>query len=375
MAYVFTLSDLAGNKLSELPAAKAKEFTRSLAAMSTGQVRVPLWHDMADVLLEGNCLLKVVDVVNATTRVNCFHGELVTAEEVGDATGGSVAATFADGFWALMRRLCGKSTTGYSYGSAVSLQPATTIIADLLAITNAESPTGLRLGAVTASPADQYTGPHYYTKIGPLIAQLAAVLNGPDWRIDPIDAVPSSNPLRANYSELVMAPTLGVSRLDSPFEYGGGRLNVKSYKRAVTKEGTANAVYNLPAGFPDTANGTVVVATDLPSQAARGLLEDTVSTDVTVQAIRQQLVDYHAAVRYGPRQTITFDPVNDLSYERVPRLRTDYDVGDVVPFNVSVIDDNGDLQRRINILSRIYSVKITVDDFGVGTPSLTVTPT
>lgn len=374
MAYVFLLEDLAGNAQSELPGATGKTFSRLLSQMATARVTVPLWDKDADLLLSGDVLLKVIDV-QASSRVNVFHGRLISAEEVGTADDqASVSATFADAFWPMMRRIRGKSTVGLSYGTPGSPTTASAAITDLVNNANSISPTGLRLGTVTTTTANVVTGPHFYKVIGELIAQLAGTLDGPDWRVEPIDAVASTNPATCYYGELTVAPAIGQTRLDQPFEYGDGRLNVRNYRRTVALDGVANLVSNLPAGYPDIAAGSVVTSSDAASQAARGLLETVVQADLTDATLRQALVDLHLLVRKNPRQTITFDPVNDLSFDRLPRLRVDYDVGDVVPFRASIKQADGSIDKRINILARVYGVEVAVDEKGVGQPTITVTP-
>lgn len=379
MPYTFLLEDLAGNQVSELPGATSKQFTRALCSMSTAGVVVPLWHEFADFMLQGDALLKVVDINEDTgSRVTCFHGRLVTAEEVAEAGKEQVSATFADGFWELLRRLCGKSTTGYIGGTPLAPILATQVFTDLFAAAEAEAPLGIRLGSVTPTTvANVATGPHFYAKIGEVLAQIAAVLGGPDWRVDPIDKVATSNPSISRYCEMIVAPVIGQTRLDQPFEYGTGRLNVRSYRRGVSNEGTATRLFNLPDQFPEGA-GAVVSASDATAQARRGLLEDVVAAALTVNQMRQALVDLHLSVRKGARQTITFQPVNDLSGERLPRLRTDYDVGDFLPFRAAIErseDDEVVFDRRIDSIVRVYQVAVQVDpESGADQPTLTVSP-
>lgn len=371
MPYQFILEDLAGRALSDLPGATGKSFARTLASLSTGQITLPLWHEQADTLMGGDCLLHVIDTTSSP-GLDVFRGRLVTAEEQAGDGKGSVKATFADGFWTLSRRLCGKSATGFSQGTATAPVAHTAIMSALLAATIAEGPAGIRAGSITASPATAFTGPHYYKKIAELIAELGATADGPDWRIDPIATAPTSNPALCDYCEFVAAPSLGTSRPEQPFEYGDGRLNVKSYSRVVSVEGVANSMYALPSGFPDSSSA-VASSTSGSSIAARGLLEDVVANDLSVDQLRQQLVDLHIQVRATPRQTMTFEPVNDLSGERLPRLRADYDVGDVVPFRVAVRRGQT-LDKRVDVLARIFQVEVTVDEKGVGQPKLTISP-
>lgn len=373
MAYQFLLEDLAGRARSDLPGATGKSFARAILGMSTGKVVVPLWDDQADFLMAGDALLHVIDTA-VTPHANVFRGRLVTAEEQAGDGKATVAATFADGFWPLTKRLAGKSQAGVTYGTPSSPVAATAAISSAVSTTIAASPAGIRLGSVTATPATVNSGPHYYKKVSEIITELSAVLDGPDWRIDPIDTVASANPLLCNYCELVMAPSLGSVRLDQPWEYGDGRLNVKSYSRVVSNEGLLNNGYVLPAGFPGNTTGAVINAADATSQGNRGLFEEVITSDLTVDNLRQQLVNLHIAIRANPRQTITFDPVNDLSGERLPRLRYDYDVGDIMPFRVAVRTSTGALDKRVDALFRVFQVEVTVDERGVGQPKLTISP-
>lgn len=375
MAYQFILEDLSGRALSDLPGATGKSFARAILGMSTASVTVPIWHEQADFLLGGDALLRVTDT-GVYPHLDVLRARLITAEENAGDGKDTIKASFADGFWTLMKRLCGKSATGFSQGTASSMVAASAIIQSIVAATIAEGPAGIRLGSITASPATAYTGPHFYKKIGELIAELSAVLDGPDWRVDPIATAATSNPALCDYCELVVAPSLGSYLPDHPFEFGDGRLNVKSYNRVVSNEGVGNSFYSLPTGFPDTA-GAVVTATDASSIAARGLLEDVVPTDLTVDTLRQQLVNLHIAIRANPRQAFTFKPVNDLSGERLPRLRADYDVGDVIPFRAAFRRAGGAygvLDKRVDILARIFQVEVTVDEEGVGQPEFTISP-
>lgn len=580
MSWVYVLEDLAGVALSELPGARQKRVVPSpVGTLATAGFTVPLDHDDADFLLEGDALLKVYEdhVPGATEPVLRFHGRLITAEEVAGVDGKySVATTWSDPFWVLLRRLCGKSPVGYKLGGPTDLRDRGGIIADLVNATNAENASGLRMGPVTPSSRTYIEG-WYYQRVGEKIAELAATLDGPDWQVLPIEyaksvdlvtvaadtfeGMPSSSRLngrvstsghlwesfgglannddftwfggntpppvsavaRANpagypplyallgaadyatvdiqaktymdgagteifwliarwvdvnnfvalrwqsgvrwqivkvingaapveiagaalgavsgpftmrleidaagsargtgvgaaltvtdpdlaaggklargrlgiahtatsataavfddvlfkgipdggyYGELAVAPVIGTTRPDAVFEYGDGLLNVSEYRRGVSLEGSINRGYHLPPGFPDNAVQSVLTQQDAPSQAARGLLEDVVAGDLSVDELRTRLLAHHISVRKGPRQTITFTPVVDRA-GRVPRYGVDYVTGDVVPFRASVRKGRT-LNKRIDALVRIYQTEVTVDDLGNPTYNLTVTPT
>lgn len=389
MSYVFYLEDLAGNALSELPGAKAKRFSSPIGSMGTSGLGVPAWHDDADFLLEGDALLKVVeyddDFLRDDTGIIHAHHRLVTAEEVAQAgQPPTVAATFADPFWVLMRRVIGKAIGGYVAGSAAAMVDRGTIITDVVNTTNAEDPSGVRMGTVAASSSTYIpAGSWVYKVAGTAIAELGATLDGPDWRIRPIDYVPVAGKANGYIGELDVAPVIGGREEDVVFEFGDGLLNASGYRRAVSLEGTRNRLHHLPPGYPTNATLGPLIASDAPSIATRGLLEDVLSagTDLTVDDLRLKLLAHHIAVRAGARQLITFTPVRQAAgSDRVPRFGRDYSTGDIVSFRASLEHpgdpgDGPELVKRIDVLTRIYNADVAVDELGNGTVTLTTTPT
>ena len=368
MAFDYVLTGLDGVPVSELPSASSKSTALPVLGTGVSSLTVRGGTADADALLEGDALLRVYERDELTDTVTLLaHHRLITAEEVGTDVGTTVAATFADPSWTLGRRLVGKSNAGYSRGTAVSLVDRGTIIGELLAATNAESPSGLRAGVVEES-SSTYVAGWFYKPLLEAIADLCAVFDGPDWRVRPIEYE------AGYYGELDVVPSLATLRPDAVFEYGEGLLNVRGFRRAVTLESALNRVYSLPSGFPDNAVGLTLQRDAAASQAARGLLEGLVASDLPVDAFRAALLEHHLAVRQTARQTITFEPVRDLGY-RVPRLGRDFNVGDVLPFRASIRTDAGALLKRIDVLVRVYAWQVTVDEAGYGTPTLTVTPT
>lgn len=375
MSYLYVLSDLAGTSRSELPGASGKSVAVAVGSMATAGYTVRQDHPEADFLLGCDSLLRVYDVNDDflvdDDRVLLFHGRQVTAEEsVGDEKA-SVATTYADPYWTLLRRLAGKSKTGYTRGAAnLQVDLGLTIISELVNATNGESPSGVRMGNVAPS-SSAYVNGWFYKRIGEAIAELCATLDGPDWRVRPIEYATAGGGL-GYYGELDIAPVIGRVNRDVAFEHGDGLLNVRGYKRAVTLEGSLNRAHHLPPGFPDNATQEPMMFEDAGAQAARGLLEDVVTADLAVNELREKLLRHHIAVRKGPRQTITLDPVRDLS-GRVPRLGRGINVGDIVPFRSTIWRDDEPVPR-LDILVRLYQWSATVDDHGAPTPTLTVTP-
>jgi hypothetical protein len=388
VAWHTVLCDLQGTPISELATAKNRRCAIPVLSMATAGAQVALAHEDADTLLECDTVLKIYESLNAAEaaravaagtpvtgdgRILQFVGRQVTAEETaGAGATANVVATWADPFWTLLRRLCGKSTTGYSRGTAlVMVDPGVTIISELVAATNAESPSGLVMGNVAASTSTYVAG-WFYKPIGEAIAELSATLFGPDWRVRPIEPVATAGAL-ATIGALDVLPVIGQVQPGAVFEYGDGLLNVGGYKRGVTMDGVLDRAFHLPPGFPDNAAQVAMVEEDLTAQARRGLLEGVVQQDLTVDDLRRKLLQHHIAVRSNPRQTITFDPVRDPTGSRVPRLGIDFNIGDVIPFRASVTV-NGTMVKRINANVRAYQYAVSIGDDGSPTPQVTVTP-
>lgn len=377
MGFEYVLTELNGYARSELAGATDKKVVpRPIGTMGTAGFKIPLYHEDADFLLEGDALLKVYDTDVSRDRP-LFHGRLITADEVATANAGvapGVACAFADAYWTVLKRLCGKGPAGYVKGTAVApVDRGDVIIRDLVDTTNAESVSGLRMGNVLVSSSTYIADAWRYQSVGQKIAELCATLDGPDWQVRAIEYA------GGYYGELDVLPVIGSHRPDAALEYGDGLLNVRGYKRAVSLEGTINRAYNLPPGYPDNAIQVPLMREDLNSKAERGLLEDVVTADLAVDELRIKLLEHHIAVRATPRQVITIELVTDLAGDRVPRFGRDFDNGDVLPFRASYTRPArpgvpAALVKRIDALFRLYSTEITVDAGGAGSYAVTVTP-
>jgi hypothetical protein len=335
--------------------------------MATSSVAAPGDTADADYLLGGDTLLRVYEQADDGSTVLLGHHRQVTAEENAADGKVSVAATFADPVWTLMRRLIGKTVGGYARGTALAPVDPATIIFELLAAANADSPTGVVAGDSAAS-TPTYVADWRFKPLGEAVSDLGATLGGPDWRVRPTEWTFGS------YGALDVLPIIGTARTDAAFEYGDGLLNVASYKRAVTVEGGANRLYSLPVGFPDNAANSVLSRQDTGSQAIRGVLEAVVAGDLTVDVLRAALLDHHLAIRANPRQIISFQPVRDTRAGRLPRFGVDYGIGDVLPFRASIRRRDGVLVKRLDVTARLYNYGVSVDELGAGTPTLTMSP-
>lgn len=363
MAWSLLLADLSGVTQGEITNASNRQLGFAFNRMDTGSFRVRLDHPMAAQLLAGDALIKVYQATSGAAPVIRMVAEIVSVEEVAsESDAGSLAVTFAEaGFWRLTNRLVGKSATGVSYGTAVAPVDRGSIAASLITAVNAERDTGVRVGTIGAS-ANGFVGPWFYKPVAEAIVELSSTLDGYDFRFDPLEPVTDTAGLAV--ASFRAAAAIGTTRVNTVFEFGTGRRNMKSLKRQVTRSGLLNRGYHLPPGFPESADAVVSSQND-PSIAARGLYEGLVTSDLTVAELRASLVQEHVAVRSTPRQLITFEPTGYGN-----ELNTDFAVGDLVTGRAIVAGS-----VRFNGSFRIYDVGVSISDEGLATYTLTlVTP-
>lgn len=351
------LTTLDGTSLGEIRNASNRKVSIPLNRMVGGSFTVRLDHRRADEILSGDALVKAYE--NKTLRA---VGEIITAEEVADENGGSIAVTYGDAMFRLLHRLIGKSATGYTQGTAGSPVDRGAIMAAMISAVQSEGDTGIRIGSLGAS-SSTYVGPWYYQKIAERIAELAAALDGPDFEFVPMEPTKDASGVG-----LWTFNTYAAKGGDAPnaiFEFGTGKKNVKSYSRPISKEGLMNVGYQLPPGFPDNGSQSVITNSDPASIATRGRYEDVVSSDLVVDVLRTKLLQAHLAVRNKPRQVITFVP----HANNAPIYGTDYSVGDTVRFR-AVRDD----EVRIDGRFRVYGIDFDIDDNGNASTSLQIVP-
>lgn len=383
MAWRFVLTDLSGTEISELPGVSGRTAAMPIRSVATGGYQLRLDRSEADAVVECETLLKVYEDVADPARAGLTrprlhaHLQQVTGAEKGAADGGTVTATYADPAWDLQRRLCGKipgpgavlapgALPGYAAGSALAPIDRGEIIRDLINATAAEAPLRLRMGTVVPS-SSTYVRDWVYKPILEAITELSATLDGPDWRVRPIEY---DNGI---IGELDVMPAIGGRRPEAIFEFGDGKRNVSDYERVVTREGQANQIYHLPPGFPDPNAGVVIHGRDAAAIAKWGLLESVVSSDLAVNQLRQQMLDQQIRVRGNPRQTISFTPGSSLT--NAPRLGDPdgYDVGDTVQFR-AYVHRAGRSIPRVAGWFRAYQAAVSVSDVGVAATSITVSP-
>lgn len=374
MTWTIVAADLAGTEVGELRQAADWTITpRPRLRVPTLQLKVRGDNILKPYLLAGETtLLKAYDPAGVLR----FNGPLnPSIEQIREDASGSIAVIAAGGAIRLADRLVGKSRAGFVQGTALAPVADSAIAAAVLAAVNADGPTGIVAGSMTGAAA-RFVGPWYLKSGLEAINELAAPLDGFDWEVVPLE--PASN--AGAIGQLVTAPAFGQDRPNAVWEFGTGRRNVKSWRRAIQTDKVANRVWNMPPGWPDNQTQDLVSSSDAESIASRGLHEDVATADLAVDAFRQQLVAEHVQVRRRPRHVITFEPTPEAAGGLV--YRTDYEESDLVRFHAveqtPIFDSSGvallgyEETDEIDIIARIYSVAFTRDDTGKYTPAITI---
>lgn len=354
--FQYILTDLSGVTLGEVAQADDRKVSLPLLRLPTAQFKMPLWHSLADTVLNTDTLLKVYRWTAAdNTKRLLFNGPVISAEEVGENLTQSIAVNAAGPFWRLGKRLIGTTKAGYSQGltGAVDLGQ---IMQNLLLAANGVEYTGIAQGTLTASVSG-VGGPWHLKPIAECIAELTTGLNSPEFEIVPTEPTGVGQPW-PQIGTMNVAPLIGgVNRPDAILEYGTPRANVAEYKRAITRDGILTKGYISLNGWPDGAGAAdVLTSTDSAARTARGLLESVVPDGgITYDSLRQLLVDEHIRIRKNPKQVITFVPAMNAR----PAPYVDYNVGDFVRARAVV---RGSV--RFDAMFRIWGITFNVDKNG-----------
>jgi len=183
---------------------------------------------------------------------------------------------------------------------------------------------------------------------------------------------------------LDVAPAFGTTRTDVVWAFGTAPHNVAEWHDVGDSSSLANFAISLPPGFPDNATAAPIASSDASAIADRGLYETVVAADLQTDSLRTTLVQEHVRVRKVPKRVIAFTPIAEsasapVEERRVPRLFSDYIVGDVVTFRaierVSVTDTSGTVIASqevptVDLLMRVFVAQIDLDEAGVATTSL-----
>lgn len=369
----FVLATLGGVNLGELRQATSRHVDLVHRGLDAGSFTVPLNHPRADVLSSGDALVKAYLETSDGTKSLKVCGPLITVEENGDEQGvGTLACTFGSVYWRMAFRLIGKSTTGYSDGTALAQKDIATMAGSIVSrVQQPEGTTfdaggdaGIRVGSIIPV-RNGWIGPWFYKPVNEAISEMANVLDGFDFDVLPTEPTPDATGLQLG--TFIAAPFLGQARPNVIFEYGCGKKNVSSYRKQLSNESLLNYGYQLPSGFPENATEGVLSAFNAASIATRGRYEAVVPGDLIVPEFRQQLVQEHVDIRKQPREVFTFTPTVNNEYE----IGVDFDVGDILGARVkSTVPDSEEI--RFNGSVRCYAASFDIDDVGAAQPALTL---
>jgi hypothetical protein len=326
-----------------------------------------------------------------------FCGPIVNHDKARATGGGSVAVLASGPAWRLSKRLIGKDANGCTLEPAVGAGTGdlVRIIIDALNACDGAAPvhpggpiaishagdTNIRTPAGPIAAGNPWkVGPWYYRPALEAINEMSGVLDGFDWRVDPVE--PAADGLGIKLGDLAVADAFGTLRDNAVFEFGAGRANLSEFHELGDATSLCNDACNLPPGFPGSNTQAPVFSLNSGSVTARGVYEDLVTADLTVDEMRQALVDEHAALRGIPRIVYKITPTPDLGDGTVPRYGIDYDIGDLIPFRATETFPTLDPAtgaivgysevKTVDAVCRVYGVELALDDNGVATPTLTI---
>lgn len=401
--------------IGEIRQAKDRTLNQGIRQMATAGLTVDRDHSLVGELFKCHRRLLVIrdgDPTADPADPPMFVGPVITCEEAGD----KVAITAADAWWRLIKRRIG--IWAADLNAAATDGPAfrgTTLIAggpykkswlirlvihnvneyytpvtgdgvlDVAPGTLAGSFCGLAPPLVgpggLAGEGSGFVGPFVHKPASDAIQEISGNLDAPEWIILPEGLPRLYDPAGTDSADLIFTgvdptPTMHLGRLnvamaiggqvrdEAQFHMGYGRRNVTDYKRVASSDGVMNWGAILPT------DSTVAVArqdlTDTPTNPV--IYMDEVSSDLVIPAMRDLLVQEHVAIRRIPRETITFNPLTNLT-GRVPVLGTDYDLGDIVPFRA--------VRRgvtQVNAYMRVYGVNRALSDDGDETAAPVLVP-
>lgn len=382
-----------GDGVGVLAGASQRSIVIPYNGMRTFTFTIPFRHPRATRLLRGDCLVKgyrlppgKAPTVDSNWRL-AFIGEPQSFNEqsFADASGGPrITFVCADPLFRLLYRLLGMGVDpdsgkglGYALAGPTAQIDLTVICGFILAEANTRGYTGIDVGSSTLTGTLGYFGPVYAKKAGEALAEVAALLGGPDFEVEPVE--PSGAWPATNIGLLNLYASQGTTKPNVLFEYGTGKRNCTAYSRSGNNE-ILNAAFGLPPGFPDApamivpaGGGTpipdpVTASVDLASVAARGYREDVVSTDLATVLLRQKLCDEYIRIRGTPREQVFFTPAGQTQ-AGVPDPGADYWVGDRVTARADV-----DGELRVNGTCRVYGLTFNPDDQGAETVEVGLVP-
>jgi hypothetical protein len=342
----FVITDLDGGAHGE-PRATDRRLSFGVSQPATASFRIrhddPLWDEIAD----GETMLKVYD----SSDVLRFYGPVVSDDESGTGQGSTVQVTASDLSWRLSRRYVGKDPSGI--GLKYANQDTGVIASNVLALVNADHPTGITLG--TTGNFISISATYLWKRALDILSELGALAGSYEWQLRYTDGQPPT-------VQLDLLAALGADETaDVFFEYGMGRNNCRTYSRVRTRDRMATHVWALGSGSTITAAASDSAAAD----DLRSRYEDVLGYgDITIPSLLDALAAAHVAIRARPRRVFSVAP-----FVTGPTFGSDYLLGDLVTLRIVAGDS-----VRASGTARVWGVEVQVDDLGTVTSSPRLVP-
>jgi hypothetical protein len=254
-----------------------------------------------------------------------------------------------------------KGGTAYSGDKA---KTARKFISELNSAVLTNPHTGIKLlseGSYVAGSGNYTAGP--YSPALTCINDLAHTISGFDWYISPLDGEETANvtnelgswttPLIGQFeANNVFGSTKGIT-----FEFGVGQKNVRTINYIRDLSDVANKAYHIPN---DLETEALLSESDNTSLGYRGRYESTADAfGLTDTTLRQAWLQEYIRVKKNPRYIITMTLDIDDGTGRVPKLGTDYWLGDLVSAR-GYLADNKLFSGQV----RVYGVDIDIAESG-----------
>lgn len=360
MSWTFVTEDIKGKALGEVRNATDRTLSIGINRPATSGFTIRPDNELMGSLFNEDTLLKVYEDNILRFRGNVTSSEFATSDDGAS----SIRVNAADPAWKLTKRLLGLSSTGTTY-TGEKAKSARKMINELNtdAATYPTNPhTGIKLLAEAAyvSGSGTYVAGPYAAALS-CINDLAHNLTGFDWYMKPIEGEFFGGgwvgPLVAQFEA---TNAFGV-KSSAVFEHGFGTHNVNSQNFTRDLSDMCNMAFHLPDdGF--TEGGTVKNYFDNPTQTARGRYEQVADAfGLTDEALRKAWLEEFIRVKKNPRQVVTMTLDTDDGTGRVPKLGTDYWLGDMVQAR-AVVEGTTLYNGQV----RVYGVNIAVNEAGTG---------
>lgn len=361
----FILTDNQGSVIGEVLNASSRKVVLPLKSTPTCSFNIDVSNPYADFFTEPTWDGIVKGYRNNVLQ---FCGPVVSGQENGSATGGTVQVNAAGPFWKLNFRMLGRpassgaTITPWVMGNQITVFDLGTIAQAMLNEANAQGYTGIDNGSLTASSSGA-AGPYVLQPCGDAIINLSVGVNSFEFEVAPIEPtnVGQAFPRLGVFN---VGPLISTVQSNVVLEMGAGGADIISYSNTVDRSKRLNRGYMLQSAVTD--NSDTLMSENTASQSAIGVYAGAVdSGGVEWDVYRQILLDQNVAVRRFCQQIINFVPRPDSRYQPL----VDYKVGDQVRCRVIV---NG--KFRFDGMFRIWGITFDIDEQGNESPTLQLVP-